>query len=387
MKRLDNLCRSERYFTSTLLAGLLLYDDLEGLYKFLQWLINEKNLMLNLLNGSDKIPLTLPLEKPDHIEVITEFNVKRELKHYSENISSNPEEWKGQNVPDVIIVYGDVLIVIEAKFFVKGQTPEYIDNQLLRQKEEIRLMLDYIKPQIQYWHHMYLGPNKISLNNCDFQLTWEEIEVFSNELLGSDAYISTRLKFANSNYLSRYKPSDSSKMYSGKCSYGDILELCKKEGDKIVVGFTGGYTELINREYSYLVARDYKWDHYDSLQGKISANWLKGTLFLNAVSNLARQNSKTGSSYARKVSSKGRNYIDKADFDEIKLMCKKHGFDILIGFSGGKDKLKETSLKELMTRKFKYDFKNNLQGKKTSNNWINGTAFLNFINQKAIQYS
>lgn len=383
MKRLDNLSRSERYFTSTLLGGLLLHEDLNGLHKFLQWLINEKHLMMNAIDSSDKIPFSpLSLEKPDHIEVITEFNVKRELKHYNKIIPSNSEKGKGQNVPDVIIVYGNVLIVIEAKFFVKGQTPEKIDNQLLNQKTEIEVILDYLKPQIQYWHHMYLGPNKISLNNCDSQLTWEDIEAFSNELLGSGAYISTRLKLANNNYFSRNKPSNSSKMYSGKCSFEDIMKLCKNEGDNIIIGFTGGYKELINSNYGYLVTRDFKWDHYNSLKGKIPSNWLKGTFFLNAVTDLARQHFKADSNSVRNIPSKIRNYKDKADFYEIKELCKTFNMGILIGFTGGKDKLKDTSLKELMTRKFKYDFTKNLQGKKILNNWINGMAFLSIINQK-----
>ncbi len=38
MKRLDDINRTERYFTSTLLGGLLLHNKLDGTRKFLNWL-------------------------------------------------------------------------------------------------------------------------------------------------------------------------------------------------------------------------------------------------------------------------------------------------------------------------------------------------------------
>ena len=44
MKRIDDLNRTERYFTSTLLPALLFTDNLNGVIKFLNWLTETKKL-------------------------------------------------------------------------------------------------------------------------------------------------------------------------------------------------------------------------------------------------------------------------------------------------------------------------------------------------------
>jgi hypothetical protein len=300
MKRLDDLNRTERYFTSTLFGGLLIHNDLLGVKKFLTWLIKEKEVFLHKVGDlNDKTLFILPVIVPEHIEVNTEFNTKRDLKYYNKPLADldvlNFSE--RQNVPDVIIIYGEVLIVIEGKFFVSGQSASVIDQQLRMQKEEITLMIDYLKPQIKYWLHIFLGPNYINLSNCDLQLTWKEIEVFSKELLGDNHYITERLHYANVRYFEKNN---------------------------------------------------------------------------NSVSKSTNLNTPT----------KSRNYADTADFDEIKTLCRTHRENILVGFTGGKSGLHVTQMKELERRKFKYDFKNKLQGKKSMSNWINGLAFHDIITQK-----
>ncbi len=386
MKRLDDLNRTERYFTSTLFGGLMFHNNLEGVRKFLNWLIEKKGVLLNAVNGSKiKIPLKLPQIDPDHIEVITEFNIKRDLKYYNNSFTEldTNDFTNKQNVPDIILIYGDVLIVIEGKFFVSGQSPSIIDQQLLKQKEEIQLMIEYLKPEINYWSHIYLGPdNKIRLSNCDLQLTWYDIEKFSEDLLIPNHYITTRLSNANKRYSEMNNTTLDNKIYSGKCSFTEVIKLCEDEGDKIIVGFTGGINELNNSDYSNLVCRDFKWDYHNNMGGKTKSNWLNGVLFLKIVNGLAKNRNSEVTSTSLNYHPKSKNYADTNDFDEIKSLCYTHRDKILVGFTGGKNELQVASLKDLETRKFKYDFKNELQGKKTMSNWINGKVFIDIISQK-----
>jgi hypothetical protein len=44
--RLDDLCRTERYFTSALLTGLFFEDNLRGVDEFFRWLIEKEDLVL-----------------------------------------------------------------------------------------------------------------------------------------------------------------------------------------------------------------------------------------------------------------------------------------------------------------------------------------------------
>jgi hypothetical protein len=288
MKRLDDLNRSERYFTSTLFGGLLIHKDLLGVKEFLIWLIKEKEVFLHTVGDlNTKTPFILPVIAPKHIEVNTEFNTKREIKHYSKpytDLDASNFSVK-QNVPDVIIIYGEVLIVIEGKFFVSGQSATLIDQQLQMQKEEIELMIDYLKPQIKYWIHIYLGPNYINLSNCDLQLTWKEIEAFSTEMLGKDHYITERLHYANVRYIEKNMPSTDKINYSGKCSFSEVIKLCENEGDKILIGFDGGLNILRLSSLEVLKIRPFKFDYKNNLHGKkAGGNWINGKIFQDIIS-------------------------------------------------------------------------------------------------------
>lgn len=385
MKRLDDLNRTERFFTSTLLGGLFFHNGLSGVREFLEWFINEKEVLLHVVGEpTSKIPFILPAVVPEHIEVNTEFNTKRDIKHYHQSLTDhdgvNPSQ--KQNVPDMVIIYGETLIVIEGKFFVSGQSPSDIDQQLFLQKEEIQLMIDYLNPQIKYWLHVYLGPTTINLVNCDLQLTWKEIEQFSAKLLGDGHYITERLHNANHRYFATKASSSDKSHYSGKCSLPEIIRLCESEGEQIIVGFEGGINRLTSSDYKNFVNRDFKWDQTNNLSGKTRSNWLDGALFLKTINQLAQGSNAISKDRILNSAPKSRNYIDTANLNEINTLCNTHREKILIGFTGGKASLQSASMKELESRKFKYDFKNELQGKKTLSNWINGKVFQDIISQK-----
>ena len=71
--RIDDLCRSERYFTAALLGGLLYANNDEGVCRFLEWL-GTKGIQ------ADGKPLIQ--DRPAWLEVVMELNFKRDLKFY-----------------------------------------------------------------------------------------------------------------------------------------------------------------------------------------------------------------------------------------------------------------------------------------------------------------
>lgn len=292
MKRLDDINRTERYFTSTLLGGLLLHDNTQGVSKFLGWLVENKEIMLNVVGGSNvNIPLELSDVSLDHIEIITELNIKRDLKYYNHITSNVFNDFSDkQNVPDVVIIYGETLIIIEGKFFVAGQSAKDIDGQLLLQKEEINLMIKHLDGEIKYWSHIYLGPDKnIHLQNCDLILTWFDIEQFSQKLLGTNHYITQRLHIANKRY-NDYNQSVPGNNYSGKYTFPEIVELCKKESNGILVGFHGGLNKLRSTPSSKLRTRIFKCDYKNNLHGKKTpVNWIDGDVFLGTILSSSNQ--------------------------------------------------------------------------------------------------
>lgn len=297
MKRIDDLNRTERFFTSTLLGYLLIHNNLEGVKEFLNWLEREKQIVFNDINNlSGKRAFKLPLSKPDQIEVNTELNFKRDLK-FLKNQSIEKKDYddiEKQNVPDLIIIYGNYLIVIEAKFFDKTKKSKF-ESQLVRQKTEIDLVINYLKPKIKYWCHIFLGPISLNLKNCDLELTWKEIEDFSRKLLGDDHYVTERIISANKKYSDLYKIKTNSSNYIEKCSFPEINAICKEQGTNIVVGFYGGINKFQSTNLKDLKKRKYKYDYLTRLKGKKdNHNWFRGDDFLKLVEmkNFQTKNSK-----------------------------------------------------------------------------------------------
>lgn len=387
MNRLDDLNRTERYFTSTLFGSLLLYEDLQGTRKFLNWLGAKKKITLTPIHtDSKKINWQSSEKLPDHVEVVTELNIKREIGHYGETLNEIElsELSAKQNVPDVIIIYGEILIVIEGKFFVKGQSRAFIDNQLLLQKEEIQIMIDYLKPLIKYSSHIYLGPETdMHLKNCDLCITWKDIQKFSSILVGEKHYITERLKLANRRYSKFNASKESDRInYNAKCDFNEIIKLCKQEGNNVRIGYHGGEHALIQSNLSELQYRKFKWDYTNNPIGKKNLkNWLPGNLFLMRIEEVMKNKKNRSLNQSTSKQVRKKNYADKTDFDGIISLCAKHGYNLLIGFSGGKNALINASKTKLQTRRYKYDFRENNIGKKNRRNWLSGDEFIRLLKE------
>jgi hypothetical protein len=388
MNRLDDLNRTERYFTSTLLGGLLLYNELDGTRQLLNWLRQHKEFNFTSTKGEDVVKWQETEKLPEHIEVVTELNIKREIGHYGETLAEIDlaELSSKQNVPDVVIVYGKYLIVIEGKFFVKGQSQFMIETQLQMQKEEIVVMVDYLKPQIEYVCHIFLGPqNMEGMQNCELCLTWKDIEEFSAELLGQDHYITIRLKNANQRYAECNVSFSGERInYSSSCSYDQIKELCGQEGNKIRVGFQGGEKALIVADHYHLLVRKFKWDYTENSIGKKNLkNWLPGSLFLTRLEEIERTRSpRPDRIQSMPQEQSRRNYSGKTDLHGIISLIAEHGDDLFIGFTGGINALRNTPRTKLENRPFKYDFAKNSVGKKNRSNWLRGSEFMMVLKEK-----
>jgi len=82
------------------------------------------------------------------------------------------------------------------------------------------------------------------------------------------------------------------------------------------------------------------------------------------------------SKYNTSIPGDSRNYYGKTNLQGIIALISEHGDDLLIGFTGGKNTLRNTPKSRLDTRPFKYDFVKSSTGKKTSSNWIRGSEFM-----------
>jgi len=198
--RLEDISRTERYFTATLLGSLLLHDHLRGVCKFVEYLCYKKHLLATSFTApqpKERLKYTEiqgESERLQEIEVITELNAIRDYKvYYPEEQVQEPLEERvqesveneTQSMPDIIIRYRDSLVVIEAKFF--GMTPS--DDQLVNQIKLQKEMIYFIGrryPGLRRFSHVYLGPPcslpAASTIGCHACITWQDILEFAEWL-------------------------------------------------------------------------------------------------------------------------------------------------------------------------------------------------------------
>lgn len=298
LNRLDDLARSERYFTATLLPALLLGKPAEDVFAFLDWLHSGLGLRAHAAaDSSVEAPLRLD-GPPARIEVVTELNLKRDLGHYSvdqlEEAAADPavqharaQGTDRQSVPDVVIRADDLLVVIEGKFFVSGVTPTSLGVQLIEQREEVALMVAHLGESVSRVAHLYLGPEHLGALPCDGTFTWAEVAAWAADRVGQDHYVTQRLNGAVERYRQPILPkplTSRPRNYARSVRLDGLVAECLEHGDEIVVGFTGGGKALRQADPALLRLRRFKIDVADAGNGtKKSANWLPGTEVLLAL--------------------------------------------------------------------------------------------------------
>jgi hypothetical protein len=295
--RIDDICRTERYYTATLLPYILLHNSFSGLYQFLETL-ERKNIKarltenLELKEKSEKNYL-LNHQNIKNIEIITEMDVVRDVKFYAswlKGMDNIDIEEADMLRPDVIIVVDELLIVIEAKFFHKASI-EKIKSQLREQNNVInRILLRFPGYAFDRYCHIFLSMMEIdpSVIGCDACLTWIDIEQLAKSVLGQEHYVTQRLQKAVAlHQLVTPKVihgKSGSKNYIEKISLPSMIAKCQQEGNRIFVGYTGGVKKLRSVNAEYLKERKLKWDWSEnSIPPKEPDNWIKGDVFLAII--------------------------------------------------------------------------------------------------------
>ncbi len=189
--RFDNLTRDEKYFSATVLPGLLAYDNFQGLKTFLE-LLNSKL----KLTSSPVIDLTGFVGRTDSIQLITEANLERDVVYYKIDIPSHLFERKQHrtSIPDILVVFSDWVILIEAKFFMS-----FSSHQLYEQMQKQTYLLDII---CGLFGNMNMNKVQLSIspygeNLREFiSLSWQEVFDALQAVIPPSNYFLKRLENA-----------------------------------------------------------------------------------------------------------------------------------------------------------------------------------------------
>lgn len=278
MKRLDDLVRSERHFTSGLLLHLLLHDGLRGVDAFLDLLVTRGALAAR--------PVAVAATDA-RTQVIAEFATRRDLQAMSGAVDENIPG----DVIDVVIVAGDTLVAVEAKFFTRP-SPQDVRYQLAAQRNALGAIVRDpafgVSRIVQVFleHGRQLSATDLG---CEGVLTWGDVHGLACALLGANAYVARQLAGACARCDAELTPTTPGEvLWAGTTSYPDIVALCRREGDAVWVGFAGGESTLRKDAAARLRVRPWKWDRADSALNarKDRSNWIPGTRFLAILAEL-----------------------------------------------------------------------------------------------------
>lgn len=244
MQRFDDLVRSERYSTATLLPAILLHDNFTGLDPFLRLVDaqGERDGRVLTLYDRDGTPIRQQSAAPgpshpdaEGVELITEFHIARDLRF--KGLLPSPEsevpldgdvEPPKRDAPDLVIVMGDELVVCEGKFFGACELGP-LNAQLRSQRVQVRHLFD-VRPSLRPYRHVALLPITFREHpECTAVVTWDDIARLSEDVLGPEHYVTRRLQAAVQRYLGLL-PVPTESYYDGILPWPNLLARCEGAG-------------------------------------------------------------------------------------------------------------------------------------------------------------
>lgn len=270
-ERFDDIIRTEKYFTATLLPLLLFHNNMEGLRKFCA-----------LLDGVQPEQSQYKYNDFEDYQILSEFHIARDLQHAGliDSISFNKDEHR--DAPDLVIIAVKEIIAIEAKFFGRFNLKS-LSNQISSQKKQIEKLLPYLNAKNH--RHVAVIPEKMDgLLDVNAIFTWKEMADLSASVMGVDAYVTKRLQRAVERYRSNLSIR-SGPNFDGIGEYNEIKERCER-GEEIAIGFAGGLSRLKGERLGKLQERMWKWRRPSNTGRTVGRNWIDAKAWLQAISRL-----------------------------------------------------------------------------------------------------
>lgn len=281
------LNRKERFYTGSVLPGIICYKNFNYLDKFFK-----------LIPGFDrKIEI-----KPDPVEnnvlFQTEYSFKESLveSYFKEKFAG---EYETKDTPDLVILITEpefILFVGEAKMF-SSVTPGDINTQMKNQEWFINALKTGLNIKKENCYHFALLPERLIPGKDSLEypvIFWEEIIQEFESIMPNDYFLNV-LKIA----IEKFDDLKSSRSGNAtsfgmnmdfKISGAKILEL-HRSGEKFWVGRFGG----LNGEKFRMDLMTNNWENfeYEINSSSISApnrNWFSSSQFADKVKRHISQN-------------------------------------------------------------------------------------------------
>jgi hypothetical protein len=265
---------------------MLFHNDRKGVQCFVNLVDAKTSTERN--EFGERVMKGVPQYDFQDVEVITEFHIARDLQFAHRPLAANVNpseegEAERRDAPDIVIRAGHELVVCEGKFFSNFKASD-LNNQLCSQRRQVRHL--YCQgQQIRAYRHVAIVPfgSPIAIIDADAVFTWDEIGDLAERVLGSNHYVTLRLRDA----VNRFKESKGDPNipnYNDILPFNEMRKKCREWGNtKIQVGHTGGETDLRRRNLVYVENKSWKWRDETNKGVAIPGNWLDGALWLKIV--------------------------------------------------------------------------------------------------------
>jgi hypothetical protein len=292
--RFDDLVRTERYFTATLLPAILFHNELDGLREFVR-LVDRKTEWERSPSGESvrrkcrDTPLPIPLTGGS-TQIITEFHIARDLL-FAQSLPRDDDAPEGKrDAPDLVIVVGNELIVGEAKFFWRW-TAAGVADQMSSQRVQVAHLFR-TEPRLRAYRHVAILPDEADLEP-DAVVTWGEIAELARLVLGESHYVTERLKEAVARYV---PPGDPRKRNwdQHRLSLSQVEDVVRNRQDAGLlsqVGYQEGWHHFRRATYEDLKRTRTYWKWRDPVTNQGYADpktWIPGDVFLKELDSKKR---------------------------------------------------------------------------------------------------
>jgi hypothetical protein len=215
------------------------------------------------------------LPADNDVEIVTELDPLRDGSVYNSNVKALYKKIRRVAVPDVFLRWGDLIIIIEAKFFTEPTVDE-LSEQIRLQKQAVEHVLPYTKYTVGERNIAYaiLTVKGIEYAGKDIlSLTWDDIVTIAEEgdsTAPDYRYMLNVLKHALERARAELKREEA--ITYKKYSLSDLLEKVPEliKNGAVYVGITGGMDELQKLSMEQLQKRS----HYKVSDTQWSDNWI-----------------------------------------------------------------------------------------------------------------